>query len=386
MNSSPDSVARAQLSRRRFLGASLAVAGGVAGSSLLSACGSSSGSGGSSSNEVVVLGWDTYVNSDIVKIMAAAGLNVTPVPAATDQEMFTKIKAGGGSAYDVVFCNCGWSPSYYKAGLVEAFDAKAIKGHEEIWPVFLEDTSLPYVVDPYKVTMFPNTFDSYALIWDLDAAYQPTPPYSWQDLWSDQVPDGKVVMRGGAEDFLAIAGLALGVPKGEVYSMTGAKLQEAAQHLGALKPFQIAPADDILENALVSGKATIGVTTQLAMAPTINGHEGREATRAVIPAEGSIGWIDGPQIVKDAKHRDNAMKFIEVWTGKEIQDYLWTTYGFSPCDSNKTKSILASGGDEAQKLKNLGGDTPDNATKLVYQGPPKDPAEWAKAYDTIVGS
>lgn len=378
----------AGFSRRRFLGASLAAVGGLAGSQLLAACGSGAGSGSGSagSDEVVALGWSSYVDSNIAAIMAKAGVNMKGVPAETDQEMFTKIKAGGGSSYDIVFCNCGWSPTYYKSGLVEAFDAKSVPGWEKIWPIFLETASLPYIVEPYKVTMFPNTFDSYGLIWNTETPFQPTEPYSWMTLWDDAVPKGKRVLKGGPEDFLAMSGLSLGVPKEEIFAMTGDTLQKAAQHLADLKPFQISPSDEIFEDALVSEKAWIGMCTQLAAGPRLNAHEGKELAKAVIPKEGSIGWIDGPQIVANAKNRAGALKFIEVWNSKEVQDYLWTTYGFSPCNSDMTKQILDGGGEGAQNLKNLGGDKPENATQLVFQGPPDNPEEWTKAYDQIVGA
>jgi spermidine/putrescine transport system substrate-binding protein len=378
------SVSKTGMSRRQVLSASLAVTGGIAGSRLLSGCGLGSGSGGGS-DEVVALGWVPYVDAKIAGFMADAGLKLKGVPAETDQEMFTKIKAGGAS-YDIVFCNCGWSPTYYKAGLVEAFDVKTVPGWDEISPVFVENTSLPYVVEPNKVTMFPNTFDSYGLIWNTEVPYQPSEPYSWRSLWSSEVPKGKVVMKGGPEDFLAASGLSLGVPKDQIWSMAGDQLQQAAEHLAELKPFQIAASDDVFENALVSEKAWIGMCTQLAAAPRLNSHEGRELAKAVIPQEGSIGWIDGPQIVKGAQNRENAVKFVEVFNSKPVQEYLWTTYGFSPCNATMTQSILDGGGADAEKLRNLGGDNPENATELVFQGPPDDPEEWARAYDQIVGS
>lgn len=376
----------AVLSRRNFLSASLAATGGIASAPLLSGCGSGSGSNGGGSNEVVALGWVPYADAKIAALMADAGLKLKGVPAETDQEMFTKIKAGGGSNYDIVFVNCGWSPTYYKAGLVEAFDASAISGADQISPVFLQDTSLPYVVEPGKVTMFPNTFDSYGLIWNTEVDFQPGEPYSWSALWDGSVPRGKRVLKGGPEDFLAMSGLSLGVPKDQIFAMTGAQLQEAARHLADLQPFQIAASDDVFENALVSEKAWIGMCTQLAAGPRLNAHEGKELAKAVIPKEGSIGWIDGPQLVAGAKNRANALKFIEVFNSKPVQEYLWTTYGFSPCNATMTKSILDGGGQGAQNLRNLGGDNPDNATKLVFQGPPDNPEEWTKAYDQIVGS
>lgn len=73
--------------RRAFLKgtAGLALATGPIGA--LSGC-------SSSENDVVVLGWSSYVAPEIAAFMKTAGLNMRGVPAETDQDMFTKLKAG----------------------------------------------------------------------------------------------------------------------------------------------------------------------------------------------------------------------------------------------------------------------------------------------------
>jgi len=369
-------LAQPELTRRGFLAgtASIALGMGALGTGPVRAA----------EEDVVVLGWTSYITPEIVAIMQKAGVNVRGVPAATDQDMFTKVKAGGAGSYDIVFANCGFSPTYYKAGLIEALDIKEIPGWDQLWPVFREDTSFPYVVEPNKLMLFPNMWDTEGLIWNIEQ-FKPAEPYSWNALWDAKLPQGKVIMRDGPEDFLAISGLSLGVPRNEIYSMTGDKLQAAAQHLAKLKPFQIAPSDEILMDALRTGKAWIGETSSLALAARLNRAAGKEVVKAVIPAEGSLGWIDGPMVVKGAKNRKGALKFIEVWNSPEIQTYLYATYGFPQCSKTATERTLAQGGDGAQQLLDRGANTPDAVQKLLFQGPPADPSEWTQAYVEVVG-
>jgi spermidine/putrescine transport system substrate-binding protein len=334
--------------------------------------------------EVVVLGWTSYITPEIVAIMKKNGLNVRGVPASTDADMFTKVKAGGASSYDIVFANCGWAQTYYKADLIEPFNVQDIPGWESMWPVFREDTSFPYVIEKNKVLLMPNMWDSFGLIWNMEK-YQPAEPYSWKALWDEKLPEGKVIMRDGPDDFLAIAGLALGVPRDQIYAMTGDKLKEAAQHLADLKPFQTAAGDEIFMDSLQSGKAWTGETSSLALAARLNRLAGKELTKAVIPVEGSLGWVDGPMLVKGATNRAAAMKFIEVWTGQEVQDYLFATYGFPQCNQAATERVMAAGGDGAQQLLDRGADKPDAASQLLFVGPPDNPSEWAQAYAEVVG-
>lgn len=334
--------------------------------------------------DVVVLGWTSYITPEIVAIMAKSGLNVRGVPASTDADMFTKVKAGGAGSYDIVFANCGWAPTYYKADLIEAFNVQDIPGWENIWPVFHENTDFPYVLEKNKVLLMPNMWDSFGLIWNQDL-YQPAEPYSWNALWDEKVPKGKVIMRDGPDDFLAISGLALGVPRNEIYAMTGDKLMEAAKHLAELKPFQTAAGDEIFMDALQTGKAWTGETSSLALAARLNRKAGKDLTKAVIPVEGSLGWVDGPMLVKGAPNKAAALKFIELWNGEEIQDYLYATYGFPQCNKAATERVMAAGGDGAQQLLDRGAETPDAASQLLFVGPPDNPSEWAQAYAEVVG-
>lgn len=372
------------ITRRSFIGRSAGVALAVGGAGgFISACG-----GGGSKDQVVVVSWaGDYLSPKLAEVLKEeAGLTLRSVPSESDADMFTKVKAGGGDQYDIVFANCGWAPTYYKNGLTQPFEVSEVKGGDQLWPVFRESSNLPYVLKPGKLLMFPNMWDSLSMAWNLDVPYQPTDPYSWDAMWSSDIPDGKVLVHGSPDDLLAISGLSLGVPRSEIYEMEGKQLDEAAAHLADLKPFQISKSDASDDQALSSKKAWIGQLPSLAAGPRINAAQGKDVVKAVVPTQGTLGWVDGPQLVKGAKNRENALKFMSVWNGKTWQDWLFAKLGYAQCNEVATKRVLARGGAPAENVRDHGGDDPQRVEQLAFQAPPGDPQAWTEAYDKVVGS
>jgi spermidine/putrescine transport system substrate-binding protein len=368
------------LTRRLFIGRSAGTALAVGGlGSFISACGGDSGKG-----EVVVMAWENYVDPEIQsRFNKATGIKMRGVAAESDQDMFTKLKAGGGKQYDVVFANCGFSPLYYKAGLTEALDLSEVSSAKNLWPVFKENTTFPYVVEPNKVMLYPSMWASFGIVWNTDKTQVPS-PYSWKALWD--APKGKVIVQGAGDDFLSLAGLALGVPREKIYSMTGPTLQKAADYLAELKPFQISKSSDqVTADAIRTGKAYMGQATSLGLAYRINEKAGKEVAKIELPDEGALGWVDGPQLVKGAKNRANAIKFIEFLTGDPaMQDWLWKANRFGMCSKASSEKILGGPAADASVYKSLGGGQPQLSEKLVFQGPPNKPQEWTAAYDQVV--
>ena len=358
-----------------------------AGSSLLAACGGGGGAGGDK-GEVVVMGWTVYLTPQIQKAFQdATGITLRAVAAPDDQTMFTKVKAGGGAQYDVVFANCGWAPTYHKNDLVEVLNLDEIPASADLWPQFKEDPTLPYIVKPNQALLFPNMWSSTAMMWNPQASWQPSQPYSWNDLWD--APSGKVMLHGAPEDFIAMAGMALGVPRSEIYAMTGARLQAAANYLKKLKPFQISPnSDAVTASAVATQKADIAFASSLGVAYKANTEygKGKEVARSVVPKEGALGWVDGPQIVKGAKNRANALAFINFFAGNvKNQDYLWDQYFFAQCSKKSTERTLAANNAGTKTAKAIGADKPELAAKLLMLAPPDDAAAWTQAYDNVIG-
>lgn len=390
--SPPDDLSgnRSGLNRRSFLSLSAVSAlGALGGSSLLTACGSSGSGSGGGKGEVVVMAWENYVDPEIQKrFEAKTGIKMRAVTGQSDQDMFTKLQAGGGDQYDIVFANCGFSPTYYKNGLIEAIDLNTISSAKDLSPIFKENTDFPYVVAKNKTMLYPSMWAAFGLIWNTKYV-NPTSPVSWNYLWDSSIPKGKTIFQGAGDDFLGIAGLANGVSRKDIYSMSGDTLDAAAQKLIQLKPYQISESSDqVTADAIRTGKAYAGQATSLGLAYRINQKAGTDVAKIQLPSEGALGWVDGPQLVKGAKNRDNAIKFIEFLMGDpSMQDWLWKQNVYGMASQATSKRIMAGGkAMQADVYKSLGGDKPQLATTLVFQGPPDDPAAWAAAYDKVLAA
>ncbi len=336
---------------------------------------------------VVVMAWENYVHAEIQKrFHDATGITVNGVAADSDQNMFTKLKAGGGAQYDLVFANAGFCPFYHDAGLIEPIDLKEIPAAENLWPIFRTDTDFPYVLEADKVLLYPSMWASMGICWNIEQ-FQVPAPYSWKSLWD--APKGKVILQGAGDDFIAIAGLALGVPRSDIYSMTGDTLKKAADYLSALKPFQISASSDLVTaDAIRTGKAVVGQATSLGLAYRINEKAGKHVADIQPPSEGALGWVDGPQLVKGAANRDNALKFIDFLMGDpDMQDWLWQYNVFGMASKTTSERIMQAGDKlNAPVYDALGGMKPELATNMVFQAPSNYPKEWAAAYDEVLAN
>ena len=295
------------------------------------------------SDTVVVMAWENYVDPEIQKrFHDATGITVRGIAADSDQDMFTKLKAGGGDQYDIVFANAGFCPLYHKAGLTEPLDLTEIPAAKDLWPIFKTNTDFPYILAPNKTLLYPSMWASFGICWNIEK-FQVPEPYSWKSLWD--APKGKVILQGAGDDFISLAGLALGVPRSEIYAMTGPTLKKAADYLRQLKPFQISASSDLVTaDAIRTGKAVVGQATSLGLAYRINEKAGKHVADIKLPKEGALGWVDGPQLVKGAKNRDNAIKFIDFLMGNpSMQDWLWKSNVFGMASQTTSERIMKAG-------------------------------------------
>ena len=252
---------KSRISRRAFVGsagAALAL-GGISGfPGIVRAAGGS----------VVVMAWENYVHAEIQKrFHDATGITVNGVAADSDQNMFTKLKAGGGAQDHLVFANAGFCPFYHDAGLIEVIDLKEIPASENLWPIFRTNTDFPYIVEADKVLLYPSMWASMGICWNIEQ-FQVPAPYSWKSLW-DAPTKARLSCRARATTSSHIAGLALGVPRSEIYSMTGDTLKKAADYLSALKPFQISASSDLVTaDAIRTGESRRGDRRRASASPT----------------------------------------------------------------------------------------------------------------------
>jgi len=372
---------RGGLTRRHFIGRSAGVAlatGGIG--SFLAAC-------GGSSDEVVVLTWGgTYLAPQVAAgLKKKHGITLRAIPGESDADFITKLKAGGGSQYDVVIGNSGYAKLYLDDDLIEPLDLATIRSAAELYPAFREDRRFPYLLARDKALCFPNTWGSYSMTFNTTVPYQPAQPYSWSNLWA--APKGKVSLHGStAEEQISLAGLANGVAPAEIFAMSGATLQAAAARLNDLKPYQISTSDDTTATRFRTGEAYIGSAFGLGVGESINQQAGKSIAKSVIPKEGAIGALDGAQLVKGARNRANALKFIDYFGSRENQLFLFDRLRYASCNKAAMDAVLARGGADARFAKAAHMDDPDVAAALGQVRPPDDSQAWAAAFDKIQAS
>ena len=141
-------------------------------------------------------------------------------------------------------------------------------------------------------------------------------------------------------------------------------------------------------DAVRTGKAVAGQATSLGLAYRIDEKAGKHVADIKLPSEGALGWVDGPQLIKGAKNRENALKFIDFLMGDPgMQDWLWQYNVFGMCSQTTSERILKAGAKlNAPIYEALGGGKPDIATSMVFQGPSRNPKEWAAAYDEVLAN
>jgi spermidine/putrescine transport system substrate-binding protein len=373
--------------RRTFIGRSFGVALTIgAGGGLLAACG---GGEGGSQGQVTVLGFESYIDPKLVALWKKSfpDIEFRGVPAADDNELFTKLKAGGADAYDVVFCDFGYCPLFRKAGLVEELDLSSFPAADDLYPQFREDVKAfpTYLLAPDKAVGFPCQWGPTAMTFNTTVDFVPTAPYRWSEMWDPSIPDNQVGFEGLPPDgFIATAALAKGYPVSKVYSLSGHELDDVVAYFRKLKPFRTFDADPITRNAIRTSDVWIALCPTPAFASIINRDAGKDVSKSVIPEEGSIGYVDGPMLVKGAPNRKNALTYINWFAGnKDVRDYIFTNYSNSPCSKAAVDRFLAQGGRTAELVKILNADDPDVAAHTVLGRPPDDAKAYAAAWDRI---
>jgi spermidine/putrescine transport system substrate-binding protein len=375
----------ARLTRRSFIGRSAGVALSIGGTSaLLAACGGSSGSGGS----VNVLGWEAYIDPTVKKLWAKSYPNIAlhGIPASADAEMLNKLRAGGASAYDVVFADFGYCPIYYKQGLIEALDLGKMSAGRQLYPQFRQDVAaFPYLLAPDRAIGFPCEWAPGALTFNTTVGLDATAPYSWTLLWDPSIPEGKVGFPQAPDDIIATAALAKGFPTDHVYSLTQSELESVVSYLREIKPFRLYNADPVMRTALRTEEVWAESVPTPGFASKINQEAGRTVAQSVVPQEGSVGFVDGPMLVKDAKNRENGLTFIN-WFASDpaLRDYIFEAYRAAPCNQVEVERLLAKGGETARLVTELKGPEPEIATKVAQVRPPSDPKAYAAAWDAVL--
>ncbi len=252
---------------------------------------------------VSMFGWQDYdAGLRVGDFLQREGIEVSFTPIGNNDEIISRLSAGGAGQVDIVTPYMGYIPFMVAAELLEPIDESLVPNLANVPEVFRNDSNVIVNGTRYAV---PFTWGSGPMAYD--PAVIPTAPESWMDIFKPEYK-GKVGMMDdpiGNQMLAAILATDAEVPT----MLTADQLDQATEFLIKLKKDavrQLAVSWGELANALARSEVVI----------TFSGGEflkkfAADAGKQIeftYPKEGTFAWLDSYCIAKGAPNIEAAHK------------------------------------------------------------------------------
>ena len=354
--------------------AALAVTGCGASASDSSVSGNSDDSAASGdAGELYVYNWGEYIDESVIsQFEEETGIKVIYDMFETNEEMYPIIEAGAIS-YDAVCPSDYMIQKMVQNDLLAELNFDNIPNIKEIDPLYLQMASTAF--DPENKYAVPYTWGDLGILYN-DKRLEELgidPPTKWSDLWDERL-SGELLMQDSIRSAFTIALTKNG------YSLNTTNPDEIAiakNDLIAQKPLVQAYVIDQVRDKMIGGEAAVGVIYSGEMLYIQN--EVKELgldynLNYVLPEEGTYIFIDCWVVPKNAKHKENAEKWINFLCRPDIakKNFEYITYStpnkgafdlldadlqnnkalFPDIDNLKNAEVLQYLGDEVDDLYN----------------------------------
>ena len=311
--------------RKRMLNGALFIAmAAVAAASMavLSGCGKKADAG--NDNVLNVYNWGEYIDDEVIDMFEKeTGIEVVYDMFETNEDMYPVIDAGAVT-YDVVCPSDYMIQKMIENDLLAELNLDNIPNIKEIDPQYLEDSKS---FDPENKYSVPYCWGTVGILYNTSKISPENAPAKWSDLWKEEFK-GEILMQDSVRDAFMVALKSLG------YSMNTeneSELQEAKDLLIKQKPLVQAYVIDQVRDKMIGGEAAIGVIysgEMLFIQEQVEELGLDYDLEYVIPEEGTNVWIDSWVIPKNAKHKENAEKWIDFLCRPEIakMNFEYITY------------------------------------------------------------
>jgi spermidine/putrescine-binding protein len=316
----------------------------------LSACGGSdnksattASAGAKTAKEINLLTWEGYASPTIVKgFEQATGIKVNVSLVGSDDELFAKLKAGGGKQVDIVAVNRTYLPQLSQTGQIVAIDESRIQGLDKVDPTFRSAGNvigstrygLPYVFGAFPITYNPKKIKN--------------PAASYSTILSDKSPYcGHIGWIDSPPDMIQFAAFYLHMPN--PYKLTDAEYAKIVSTLKAAKKCVkvVTSGYGDAANAFVAGDVWIAPS----QGPLLNKNalDAGLTLQDLTPTEGVTYFLDNHAITKTGADKADAV-------------YKWLNYSLQ-FDTQKTVTQESFWGGVAQGLSKA---VPANVSNLLH--------------------
>jgi putative spermidine/putrescine transport system substrate-binding protein/spermidine/putrescine transport system substrate-binding protein len=316
----------------------------------VSACGSSdddssaSGtSGGGKAKEINLLTWEGYASPKIVKgFEQATGIKVHVTLVGSDDELFAKLKAGGGKQVDVVAVNRTYLPQLSQSKVIVPIDETKIQGLDQVDETF---RSAGNVVDGTRYGL-PYVFGAFPITYNPKKVKDPVASYS--TILSDKSPYcGHIGWIDSPPDMIQFAAFYLHMP--DPYKLTDDQYAKIVSTLKAAKKCVkvVTSGYGDAANAFVAGDVWIAPS----QGPLLNKNalDAGLQLEDLTPSEGVTYFLDNHAITQAGSKKADAV-------------YQWLNYSLK-FDTQKTVTEDSFWGGVDQGLSKA---VPANVSKLLH--------------------
>ncbi len=264
-------------------------------------------SGGGGDSALHIYTWANYTDDGL----AQAFTEQTGIPVVVDifdsnEIMLTKLQAGGGDAYSIIYPSDYMVSEMIDLDLLTALDQSRIVGLENLKAKWVDPA-----YDPNNAHSIPFCWGTTGLLYNRDVV--PSEPTDWNFLWDNQVAlSRRMTMIDDMRETLGATLRSLGY---SYNTSNPAEIEAAYQRLLELQPHIAAFKTTGFENELLSGDLSVSMAySSDAIALTLED----ERLNYIIPASGSSLWTDTLAIPKTAPNVDAAYQWINFLLNAEV--------------------------------------------------------------------
>jgi len=322
------------------------------------------------------LTWSDHWNKDaLTQVKDMDGIVVNVSELSDNADGFAKVKQVGGQI-DMVSGDALWVPEYHKNALTDAFDLNSLQVSQQLYPIA---RSFEFFTASEGYLAYPWGWSPIQLVYN-PANVSPAPD-SWQAL-VDPKYKSRIVMENQPVDIMLLVAKAIGAKDG--YNMTDDELAQAKSFLEKMKPniLKLVAQNTETISALADGSAWIA--TQNLGAPDRVKDAGGPPVDAVVPKEGTTGFIDGEMRVTGAENADRISPYLERAAQAE-----WAAQNFidngRPLFNEAAYKLLVDGGNKERADRYLY-NTPEVALQMTLKGPGGRVQEYIDTFNSVFGA
>lgn len=282
-----------------------------------------------STGSLKVYNWGEYMDPQVLELFEKeTGISVTYDEYETNESMYPII-AKGAADYDLICPSDYMIQKMSDEGLLEPINWSRIPNAKNIDDQYFE---FARGYDENNTYSMPYLWGTVGILYNKKMVKGPID--SWGVLWDTRYQDD-ILMQKSVRDAFGVALKYLGY---SLNTTDEAQLDEVKQklleqkHSGVVQAYVV----DEVRDKMIAGEAAMGV---IYSGEALTCMEENEDLAYVIPKEGSNLWMDNFAIVKGAKNKENAEKFLNFLCRPEIMkmNFEYITYSVP---SSKARELL----------------------------------------------